>query len=125
MQPWSEIPSLDWSPRLGALGEVVEGVADIDQCIRTILTIPLGSIPHRPSFGADLWQYLGQPLPAVLAYLVRDAWEAIEQNEPRVRVTAITPGLPLDHSQTPGVARLTIAYVDRAGTAARTIEVAL
>ena len=61
MTPLSAIGARDWQPALGSLGEVVTDLADIAQAIDIILTTPRGSDPHRPTFGADLLQFIDQP----------------------------------------------------------------
>lgn len=83
------ITAVDWSLKLGALGEVVEGLADIEQCLRIILGTPRGSVPHRPDFGCDIWRYLDQPVTLARPQIVREAIDAIGQWEPRVEVVAV------------------------------------
>lgn len=84
------ITATDWQPKLGAPGAVVEGAADIDQCIQIILTTPKGSVPHRPDFGSDLWRYLGRPIDAARPNVIRETVEAIGRWERRVEVTRVT-----------------------------------
>jgi uncharacterized protein len=86
----SEIRDADWQPKLGEVGAVVEGVADIDQSIRTILTTPKGSLPFQPDFGSDLWRYLDWPMAQARPHIVRHAVEAIAMWEPRVEVTEVS-----------------------------------
>ena len=52
--PYTSITSAHWQPALDTPGGVVEGLRDIDQAIRIILTTPRGSDPHRPEFGSDI-----------------------------------------------------------------------
>lgn len=85
-----EITSVDWSLQLGAIGEVVEGLADVDQCLQIILTTPKGSDPLRPTFGADLWQFIDYPIDAAIPALVREVTEAITLWEPRVKLVSVT-----------------------------------
>ncbi len=79
-----EITSVDWSMKLGAIGEIVEGLDDVAQCVRIILTTPKGSDPLRPTFGADLWQYIDYPIDAAIPAIVREITEAITLWEPRI-----------------------------------------
>jgi uncharacterized protein len=81
----------DWSPKLDALGLLAEGIADIDQCIGIILTTPLGSDPHRPQFGCDLWRYLDRPASDAVPYIVRDVTEALRLWEKRIEVLRVSP----------------------------------
>lgn len=86
----NEITSVDWSLKLGAIGEIVEGPADVEQCLQIILTTPKGSDPLRPTFGADLWQYIDYPIDTAIPSLVREVTEAITLWEPRVKLISIT-----------------------------------
>ena len=45
-----------------AIGRVVMGVDDVDQCIAIILTTPKGTDVLRPTFGTDLWKYIDAPI---------------------------------------------------------------
>jgi phage baseplate assembly protein W len=110
MQIWSEIPSVDWTPKLGVLGDVAEGLDDIHQCIRVILSTPKRSIPHRPEFGSDLWRYLDRSISAALPYLVREVYEALELWEPRIKVLGVSAVPDFDARQAPGAVKMTIRW---------------
>ncbi|MGC0151052.1 GPW/gp25 family protein [Chromobacterium vaccinii] len=90
MKQLPEILSADWSPMLGAQGEVVEDVADIDQCIRIILVTRPGTDPLRPLFGCDAWRWLDAPVDVALPHVVREVYAAIDMWEPRAEVVAVT-----------------------------------
>jgi phage baseplate assembly protein W len=85
----ADISSADWSLKVGSIGAVVEGIDDIDQCIGIILTTPKGSDPLRPTFGADLWQYIDDPISVVIPSIVREVSAAIAMWEPRVTIQSI------------------------------------
>lgn len=85
----ADIDSQEWQPRLGALGEVVEGIDDIGQCIRVILSTPLRSDPHRPEFGVDLMPYIDLPATVAVPGLIRAAWRAVERWEKRAVIEEI------------------------------------
>ncbi|POG01003.1 baseplate protein [Pseudomonas putida] len=87
--PYTAITAAHWQPALGTAGEVVQGLRDIDQSIRIILTTPKGSDPHRPTFGSDLNLYIDWPHDRVTPYLVRESIEAIRQWETRVTVVQV------------------------------------
>ena len=77
------IPHLDWQPELGT-DDIVGGLDDIDQCIRTILLTPKGSDPHNPPFGSNIHLYIDWPQNRVTPHLVREAVLAIRDWEPRI-----------------------------------------
>lgn len=85
-----DIQSADWSPQLGALGEVVEALSDIDQCIRIILGTRKGSDPLRPLFGCDAWLWLDAPVDVALPNVVREVYAAIGMWEPRAEIVSVT-----------------------------------
>ena len=86
----ADIKSTDWSLKLSAIGSVVQGLQDIDQCITIILTTPRGSDPLRPTFGADLWRFIDSPISAVVPAIVREVGAAIAMWEPRVNVVSVS-----------------------------------
>ena len=75
------------------LGLVVQGIADINQCIGIILSTPKGSDPLRPTFANDLWQLLDAPITVARPALVREIVEGITKWEPRVRVLSVVVNL--------------------------------
>ncbi|APC18537.1 baseplate protein [Pseudomonas frederiksbergensis] len=87
--PYTRITAAHWQPALGTSGEVVEGLRDIDQSIRIIMTTPKGSDPHRPEFGSDLHLYLDWPTNRVTPHLVRETVDAIRIWETRVTVVQV------------------------------------
>lgn len=87
--PYTSITSAHWQPALGTPGEVVEGLRDIDQAIRIILTTPRGSDPHRPEFGSDIHLYIDWPTSRVVPHLVREAVDAIRRWETRVTLVQV------------------------------------
>jgi Bacteriophage baseplate protein W len=86
----ASITAVDWQVQLGAPGEIVEGADDIDQCIRTILLTPKGSIPHDPDFGSNLHLYIDWPLQIARPQMIREAIDAIHRNEPRAVLTRLS-----------------------------------
>jgi uncharacterized protein len=99
----ADITSADWSLSLDSstpteasgsgIGNVVQGIADINQCIGIILSTPPGSDPLRPTFACDLWRLLDAPITVARPALVRDIVEAITKWEPRVRVLSVVVNL--------------------------------
>jgi phage baseplate assembly protein W len=115
----ADITSADWSLSLdvpgmpgSGLGQVVQGMADINQCIQIILTTPKGSDPLRPTFGANLWQFIDYPIDAAIPAIVREVTEAITLWEPRVTLTRVT-AMPITDGTTQSGAHLSIAVIWR------------
>ena len=93
----SDITSADWSLELDAagrpgsgIGNVVLGLADVNQCVGIILTTPKGSDPLRPTFAADLWQFIDYPIDNLIAAVVREVTQALTTWEPRITLVSIT-----------------------------------
>lgn len=94
------ITAADWSLELDStapgaaagagLGNVVQGINDVAQCIAIILTTIPGSDPLRPTFGCDLWQYVDRPMNQALPKIVREVTDAILEWEPRVNLISVT-----------------------------------
>jgi phage baseplate assembly protein W len=120
-----DIVSADWSLALdtpglpgSGIGNVVQGLADVNQCIRIILTTPKGSDPLRPTFGADVWRYIDSPLNSAVAAIVREVTEAIMRWEPRVTVVSVTAS-PVLGGETQAAAHLDISVTWRLKLTAR------
>ncbi len=110
----SDITSADWSLALdqpgqpgSGIGNVVQGVADVNQCIQIILTTPKGADPLRPTFGADLWRYLDSPINSAIPAIVTEVTAAITRWEPRVKVISVTAAPVIDASAQSG-AKMTL-----------------
>lgn len=91
----ADIQVADWQPALGNLGGVVEGVDDIEQCIKIICTTPKGSDFLRPEFGLDFWSYLDFPLIRVTPSVIAAVIMGVTRWEPRINVSnvAVYPDL--------------------------------
>ncbi|MBV8360455.1 MAG: GPW/gp25 family protein [Deltaproteobacteria bacterium] len=95
----ADITSSDWSLELDSnsttgllgsgIGNVVQGVADIEQCLIIILTTPLGSDPLRPTFGCDLLSWIDKPITLATPGVVAAVVAAITIWEPRVQLLSV------------------------------------
>ena len=92
------IRSADWSIKVGAPGEIVENLDDIDQCIKIILTTRKGNDPHRPLFGCDAWLWLDAPVNVATPNIIRECVDALEMWEPRIDVTRITRSIDAEQT---------------------------
>lgn len=82
--------AVDWSLMIGTFGRTVDGLDDVAQAVRVILTTPLRSDPHRPDFGCDLLPWIDLPAPVAGPGLAGAARDALERWEPRVEVMDVT-----------------------------------
>lgn len=114
-----EIKSADWQFKLNEIGSVAEGLDDIDQCIKIILMTRKGSDPHRPEFGSDVWQYIDYPVNEAIPNIIREAYDAINLWETRVRVNSITA--EINESQITFQIERQIKYTDETKTVEVTV----
>jgi uncharacterized protein len=103
----ADIRSADWSLELGTIGGVVQGIADVEQCLGIIVTTPRGSDPLRPTFGSDIWRYIDFPIDVALPAIVRELTSAITTWEPRVNLISVT-AQPVNDGSTQSGAHLDV-----------------
>jgi phage baseplate assembly protein W len=115
----ADITSADWSLALdtpgdpgSGIGEVVQGTADVNQCIQIILFTPKGADPLRPTFGTDIWQYIDYPISAATAAIVREVTLAITLWEPRVTLVKVTSA-PISDGGSQSGAHMSVAITWR------------
>ncbi len=90
MTTLKEITYIDWQFKFDEVGGVAEGAADINQCIGTILKTQKGSVPHRPTFGSNIYKYIDYPINIAKANIIRETIDAINEWEKRVDITSVT-----------------------------------
>lgn len=76
----ADIRARDWSPKLGAWGEIVTDIDDIKQSLMICWLTPYGSVPIRRTFGSMIHRYLDRPYPEAkagipLAVIEAARWE--------------------------------------------------
>lgn len=114
----ADITSTDWSLSLdtsglpgSGIGNVVQGLADVDQCIHIILTTPQGSDPLRPTFATNLWQFIDYPINAAIPAIVGEVTRALSLWEPRIRVITVTAAPVVNTAEQPGSQlRITVTW---------------
>lgn len=79
-----DIKATNWQLSNQMIGQVVEGIDDIRQCIGTILTTTKGSDPMRLLFGSDIWQFIDNPVNTAVANISAEIIDCIGKWEPRV-----------------------------------------
>ena len=85
----NEITYVDWQLKLNSIGEIAQGVDDINQCIAIILLTKKGTVPHRPTFGSDIYKYIDYPINEATPNIVREATDAITMWETRIKINSI------------------------------------
>lgn len=90
MTTLNEITYVDWQYKINEIGSVAEGAEDINQCIAIILTTRKGSVPHRPSFGSEIYKYVDYPVNEAIPNIVREATDAITLWETRINLQTVS-----------------------------------
>jgi len=93
----SEITYVDWQLKINALGEAAEGVDDINQCIAIILTTRKGSVPHRPTFGSNIYKYIDYPVNEAKPNIIRETIDSISLWESRIEVNSVLVDIENEH----------------------------
>lgn len=93
----NEITSVDWQPKKNAIGEIVEGIDDIKQCINNILLTSKGSVPHNPEFGSDAWKWIDKPVNIAIPNIIREIIDSINMWESRVKVSSVEAEIDGSH----------------------------
>lgn len=100
------IPYLHWQMRIGrrapAFGEIVHGLDDIDQAIRTIALTEKGSVPTAPEKCVELKPYIDRRPAWAIPYITRELFDGITAFEPRVVVESVQISFEdYDHARFP------------------------
>lgn len=86
----NEIRSVNWQISNRMIGEVAEGIADVRQCIGTIVTTTKGSDPLRPLFGSDIWRFIDTPVNTAAPNIAAEIIDAVGKWERRVIIKKLT-----------------------------------
>ena len=94
---WKFPPTLDARGRI----ELAHQEQDVVEAVRMILLTRKGERPMRPEFGSELYKLVFMPNDAATAGLARRyVFEALDQWEPRIRVTDVIATITGDQSST-------------------------
>lgn len=80
-----------WTINLKVDPEFVTGLDELKQSIYVILYTIKGTSPLKPDFGCGLWDYIDQPYNIATPFVIKAVKDAVNQWEPRVTVTKVTP----------------------------------
>lgn len=73
----------------GAWGEIVVGLDDLHQAVRTIVLTPKRSVPTEPEKFCNAVNYLDRPPAVAIPAIKREIWDAITKWEPRIVLSGI------------------------------------
>jgi phage baseplate assembly protein W len=112
----ADITSASWSLALdtesgglgSGIGNVVQALDDINQCIDIIMTTIPGEDPFRPTFGCNIFSYIDKPTPFVQASIAGIVTNAIETWEPRIKV--LTVAASIGGPSNPGRVSVTVVW---------------
>ena len=93
MATLTDITNANWSISQIEQNEVVQGLADLEQCVGIILGTQQGSVRLNPDFGLDILAYIDRPTSEIIGNLPREMKRQIETYEPRVTIQKITPSV--------------------------------
>lgn len=85
----NEVIYVDWQLKLNKIGSISEGIDDINQCIAIILQTRKGTVPHRPTFGSNIYKYIDYPINEAAPNIIREATDAINEWETRITISLI------------------------------------
>ncbi len=118
----TNIKSSSWSLMLDStagggagsgIGQVVQALDDVHQCIKIIFSTIPGEDPFRPTFGCDLTSFLDKPINTVIPAIVATVTAEIATWEPRISVVSIDV---TTSTQNPGKITVTINWKPNLGT---------
>lgn len=86
----------------GYWGEIVTGIADIEQCMAIVLTTPRGSVPTEPDKFCDCLRYIDRPPDVAIPMIAREAHDALTLWMPRIIVERVeVEAVDIDHYKCP------------------------
>lgn len=86
----TDIKSTNWQISTAVFGAVVQGLADIRQCLTILLATQKGADSLRPEFGSDLYKYIDYPVNIAVPLMKAAMIEAITIWETRIILVKIT-----------------------------------
>lgn len=93
MTKLNEIAYVDWQYKLNEIGGIAEGADDINQCIAIIITTRKGTVPHRPTFGSDVYKYIDYPVNEAIPNIIRETTDAVTLWETRIDINSVTANI--------------------------------
>lgn len=110
---------MTWQPKLGAPGERVEGVEELEQSLLIVLKTPLRSVPGRPWFGTRLDLLQDVPSAEARPRVVQEVMRAVKASSPRISVRGVVPA----SSSPTGALVVTVRWVPASGGVERVTDV--
>jgi phage baseplate assembly protein W len=103
----TQINHLHWQHRVlagtvGAWGEIVTGIDDLEQAIEIICLTPKLSVPTEPDKFCDALNYIDRPAPVAIPNITREIFDALRKHEPRIVVDRVeVEAVSFEHFKVP------------------------
>lgn len=92
-----DITSTHWTFDINNPGKLVQGIANIKQCVGIILNTEPGSDPLRPDFGCGAHLYIDKPVSFAAPRMIKAISEALAKWEPRIENVQVQHLLNVSH----------------------------
>lgn len=79
----------DAQMQLGAVGQEVTGLDELEQSLRIIVRTPKGSVPGRPTFGVDVFAWVDDPITTLRPKAIRELQRSIPESDARLAILGI------------------------------------
>ncbi len=93
----NDLTYIDWQLKINAIGEAAQGVDDINQSIAIILNTRKGAVPHRPTFGSNIYKYIDYPVNEIKPNIIRESIDALSLWETRIEINYVLVDIENEH----------------------------
>lgn len=82
-----DITTKTWSIKAASLGDIVADIEDIKQCVALIVFTRKRTVPGKPEFGCDWYNFIDYPITSAGALMVREIRNAVTRWETRAAIS--------------------------------------
>lgn len=93
----NQIQSTEWSFNINGVGQVVQGLDDIKQCVQIILETVPGSDPLRPNFGCGIYTFIDGPINSIVPDMKKAVVDCLTLFEPRIEKVKVAITINAEH----------------------------
>lgn len=86
----NDLTTTNFQMSIAGVGEIAQGIADINQAIAIAILTRKGSDPFRPTFGSDLFDWIDAPLKVAAVNMKRAIVDTVEKWEKRVKLIKVS-----------------------------------